>query len=277
MAFRNTHDHYEFLSRYFAPSVASKYPESHGFRSEAQSVHASRTIMLADLTALLDAVPGNAPREAYRGAIQEDNVLGKKTASTRLWAFKKLRELYALDPEVPVFSELRARWSAGAEGRPLLALLAALARDSLLRASVPVVADSKPGTPVTRDDFRAAIVHARGDRFSEETIKAIVSHLYTSWTESGHLTGQRDRTRAAVAPTPAVTAYALALGYLIGARGARLFQTLFTSVLDAPLATLHEQAREGSRRGWLQYRGVEEIVEIDFPQLRNTTQPALFP
>jgi hypothetical protein len=207
-------------------------------------VHGSRTIMLADLRALLAGVPADASHEAYRQAIQDDNVLGKRTASTRLWAFKKLRELYALDPEVPVFSELRARWSASAEGRPLLALLTALARDSLLRASVPVVTDSKPGTPVTRDDFRTAIVQARGDRFSEETIKAIVSHLYTSWTESGHLTGQRERTRVAVMPTPPVTAYALTLGYLTGVRGARLFQTLFTSVLDVPRSTLQEQARE---------------------------------
>lgn len=265
------------MSRYFVPSSATQYPEQLGFRSEAQSIHGSRTIMLADLTALLDAVPADAPHEAYRQAIQDDNTLGKKTASTRLWAYKKLRELYALDPQVPVFAELRARWAASPDGRPLLALLAGLARDSLLRASVPVLTAAKPGTPVSREDFRAAIVQARGDRFSEETIKAVVSHLYTSWTESGHLSGQRERTRVAVTPTPAVTAYALALGYLTGARGARLFQTLFTSVLDVPLATLHEQAREGSRRGWLSYRGVEEIVEVDFPQLRDTSQPALFP
>lgn len=233
--------------------------------------------MLADLSTLLDAVPVEASHESYRHAIQEENVLGKKTASTRLWAFKKLRELYALDPQVPVFSELRARWAASRDGRPLLALLGGLARDSLLRASVPVVTGAKPGTPVTREDFRSAIGRARGDRFSEETTKAVVSHLYTSWTESGHLMGQRERTRAAVVTTPAVTAYALALGYLAGARGVRLFQTIFTSVLDAPFAKLHEQAREGSRRGWLRYRGLEEIVEVDFPQLPEPSQPALFP
>jgi hypothetical protein len=231
--------------------------------------------MLADLTTLLDAVPDNASHDAYRQAIQEDNALGKKTASTRLWAYKKLRELYALDPEVPVFSELRARWSAGAEGRPLLALLAALARDSLLRASVPVLTDSKPGTRVTRDDFRAAIVQARGGRFSEETIKAIVSHLYTSWAESGHLTGQRDRTRVAVAPTPAVTAYALALGYLIGRRGELLFSTLWTSVLDAPSAVLHEHAREASRLGWLTYRGIGNIIDVTFQHLDSQAELSL--
>jgi hypothetical protein len=231
--------------------------------------------MLPDLTTLLDAVPGDASHEAYRQAVQENNVLGKKTASTRLWAYKKLRELYALDPEVPVFSELRARWSAGLEGRPLLALLAALARDSLLRASVPAITESKPGMPVTRDDFRDAIVHVRGGRFSEETIKAIVSHLYTSWTESGHLTGQRDRTRVAVTPTPAVTTYALALGYLTGRRGELLFSTLWTLVLDAPSAVLHDHAREASRLGWLTYRGIGNIIDVTFPALDSRAELSL--
>lgn len=223
--------------------------------------------MLADLTAVLAAVPTDAPHEEYRHAIQNDNVLGKKTASTRLWAYKKLRELYALDPSMPVFRELRARWEAGGDGRPLLALLAALARDSLLRASVPVLTAATPGALVPREAFRAAMVQARGDRFSDETIKAIVSHLYTSWTESGHLTGKRERTRAQVSPTTAATTYALALGYMTGARGELLFSTLWTSVLDAPASVLHEQAKEASRLGWLTYRGIGNIVDVSFPGL----------
>jgi hypothetical protein len=161
--------------------------------------------MLADLAALLDVLPPEASQEAYRRAIQDHNVLGKKTASTRLWAYKKLRELYALDPEVPVFSEMRARWASGADGRPLLALLCALARDSLLRASVPVVVEAAPGTSVTRNHFENAIVVARGKRFSDDTLKAIVSHLYTSWTESGHLSGQRSRIRTRVSPASRIS------------------------------------------------------------------------
>jgi hypothetical protein len=49
--------------------------------------------MLADITALLNAVPATASQGDYQKAIMEDNVLGKGTASTRLWAWKKLREL----------------------------------------------------------------------------------------------------------------------------------------------------------------------------------------
>jgi hypothetical protein len=231
--------------------------------------------MLADLTALFDAVPAGASHDAYRQAIQENNVLGKKTASTRLWAYKKLRELYALDPQLPIFFELRARWAAGPEGRPLLALLAALARDALLRASVEAITRAKLGAPVTRDDFRGAIVRARGDRFSESTMDAVVSHLLSSWTESGHLTGKKEKTRGRAIITPAATAYALALGYLAGSRGELLFSTLWTSVLDAPATVLHEHAREASRVGWLTYRGIGNIIDVSFPNLDRQSELAL--
>lgn len=231
--------------------------------------------MLADLTVLLTAVPADASHEAYRQAVQDDNILGKKTASTRLWAYKKLRELYALDPEVPVFAELRARWEAGTEGRPLLALLAAMARDALLRASASAITRSKPGESVTREDLQKAIIHARGERFSESTLEAIVSHLLSSWLEAGHLSGKKEKTRVRVAATPAATAYALALGYLVGARGELLFSTLWTSVLDTPTAVLHDQARDASRMGWLTYRGVGNIIDVTFPTLAVQSELAL--
>ena len=261
------------MTRYFTPSAAPSLPEAFGFRSEAQSVHGSRTIMLADLTTLLAAVPGAAAYGDYERAIMEDNVLGKGTASTRLWAWKKLRELYALDAELAVFRLLRKFWDVDPKGRPLLALLAALGRDALLRASAPVISGSKAGEPVSREQFQAAIVAVRGERFSQSTMDAILSHLLSSWTESGHLSGRKEKVRARVAPTTAVTAYAVALGYLCGSRGELLFDTLWTSVLDAPSAVLHDQAREASRLGWLTYKGVGRIVEVTFPDV--AIQPEL--
>jgi hypothetical protein len=149
----------------------------------------------------------------------------------------------------------------------LLALLAALGRDSLLRASSKVIANAKPGEAVTREQFQAAIIEERGERFSKSTMDAVLSHLLSSWTESGHLSGKKDKVRAHASATPPATAYALALGYLTGARGELLFTTLWTSVLDAPSSVLHEQAREASRLGWLTYRGIGNIIDISFPDL----------
>lgn len=223
--------------------------------------------MLADLSTLLDAVPADASHEEYRRAIQDENVLGKKTASTRLWAYKKLRELYALDPALPVFRALRLLWPADEAGRPVMALLAATARDALLRATIGAVASAKVGEEMTRDRLKSAIVAARGERFSATTMDAILSHLVTSWTESGHLTGRRTRVRAEPPVTPADVAYALFLGYLTGARGLLLFSTPWAGLLGMSEPRLHDLAREASRRGWLTYRGIGDVVDVTFERL----------
>ena len=98
-----------------------------GFRSGANSVHTSRTMMLAELTRVLDRVPVVAPRQSYLDAIVEDNLLGKPTHSGAEKTAKRLTELFALDPGCPLFRLLRFYWSEGAEGRPMLAFLLACA------------------------------------------------------------------------------------------------------------------------------------------------------
>lgn len=256
------------VNRYFIPSgEQGALPLSMGFRSAAQSVHASRTIMLADFTTLLDAVPADAEHDEYRRAVLDDNVLGKKTASTRLWAYKKLRELYALDTRVPVFRALRTLWASDPAGRPVLALLGAAPRDALLRATINAVLSVPVGGEVSRESLQSAIVTARGERFSATTIEAILSHLLTSWADSGHLTGRRVRTRTEPCVTPTAMAYALLLGYLTGTRGLLLFSTPWASVLGAPVSHLQDLAREASRRGWLTYRGIGDVVDITFERL----------
>ena len=223
--------------------------------------------MVGDLSVLLDYVPADGDHEMYRRAILDENILGKKTASTRLWAYKKLRELYALDRELPVFRALRLLWDAAPGERPMLALLAATARDALLRLTMGTVAGIPVGTALTRDELQAAIIAVRGERFSVSTMEAILSHLITSWTESGHLAGRRTRVRAEPAVGPASTAYALFLGYLAGARGLLLFSTPWADVLGVPATRLHDFAREASRRGWLTYRGIGDVVDVTFERL----------
>jgi hypothetical protein len=60
-------------------------------------------MMLETLGQLLAAMPAAAAHKDYQTAIIEGNALGKGTASTRFWSWKKLRELYGLDPSLAVF------------------------------------------------------------------------------------------------------------------------------------------------------------------------------
>ena len=122
----------------FAGSLKKAAPI--GFRIGAKGTHTSRTMMLEELTLVLEATPPSARRADYAAAIINGNCLSKPTASTRRLSNQRLGELYGLDPTVPLFRVLRGLWDLGAQGRPLLALLAAIARVPLLAATCPAIA-----------------------------------------------------------------------------------------------------------------------------------------
>jgi hypothetical protein len=66
--------------------------------------------MLQELEALLAAVPDAAPAKAYRAAIVQENVLGKRTFSTRKETVPRLTALHGLDPIKPLFRVVRRLW-----------------------------------------------------------------------------------------------------------------------------------------------------------------------
>src|SRR5689334_19026011 len=103
-----------------------------GVNDRPMGTHLSRTIMLAELRRLMDQSPTTADAKAYRAAVVDANALLKPTAATRLISFNRLRDLYALNPDVLLFHALRDLWYEDVEAQPLLALLCALARDVLL-------------------------------------------------------------------------------------------------------------------------------------------------
>ncbi len=242
-------------------------PARFGFRSGERGTHASRSIMLADLEQLLAATPAGASSDAYRAAILEENALGKGTASTRLWSWKKLRELYGLDPRLTVFRCFRQIWEVDSAGRPLLAVLCACARDPLLRTSAAVVLQTPIGSPVSSGDFAQAMAQAAPDRFSPKTLQSIGRNLLSSWTQSGYLTQGKIRKRAHPVLSPEAAVYALVLGRLAGARGQLLFSTFWTALLDVPTETLYELAAAASQRGRIDLRRVGSVVDVGFPRL----------
>lgn len=247
--------------------LAANLPTSFGFRSGERGTHASRSIMLADLAQLLAATPASATREDYRGAILDENVLGKATASTRFWSWKKLRELYGLDPRLAVFRCFRQLWDIDSAGRSLLALLCACARDPLLRTSAGVILQTRLGAVVSSGDFAQAMAKAAPDRFSPKTLEAMGIRLAASWTQSGHLAGGKIRQRAHPVLSPEAAVYALVLGRLAGARGQLLFSTLWTALLDATTEAVYDLAAVASQRGRIDLRRVGSVVDVGFPRL----------
>ncbi|MGD0452842.1 MAG: hypothetical protein ABSB69_04535, partial [Solirubrobacteraceae bacterium] len=229
----------------------------------------SQTIMMGSLRRLLSLVPADAPPDAYRFAVMTENVLAKDTTSGREWAFRQLRRFYSLDPHSLLFRALRDVWEHDAAGQPLLALLCAIARDPVLRASSAVILAAEPGAVVGPSDLEPAIEAAFPGAYNENTRRTTAQKIASSWAQSGHLHAETPtrKVRVRVHPTPAVVAYALLLGDLQGARGHGLFTTLWARILDQPKSHLFDLAATASQNGILEFRNAGGVVEVTFHHL----------
>ena len=238
-----------------------------GFRRGDVGTHTSRTIMLAELTALFDAVPTTASEVDITTAIRHANCLSKSTTSTRRLTHQRLSELYALDPHVPVYRVLRRLWSLEPSGRPLLALLVAIARDPMLAASAPAVVLLPIGADFARGPMKDAIRAAIGDRLSDAILDKVVRNAASSWTQSGHLAGRSIKTRQKVTATPATAALALYLAHAAGFRGPQLFAGAWGKLLDTDPGAIRSLAIEAKRAGLIEIRAAGDVVDACFDRL----------
>lgn len=241
-------------------SVAADF----GFRFGDRGTHTSRTLMLGELETVLVNTPIDAGRNAYTEAIIHENITDKRTSATRRLTNQRLGELYALDPTVPLFRVLRQYWSIDKPGRPLLALLCALARDPLLRATAPPVLSLRPGDELSRQAMTEAVVTSVGNRLNDSVIDKVVRNASSTWTQSGHLQGRVRKLRSRVNPTPVSAAYALLLGYLLGLRGQRLFTTLWARILDRTVDEIIFLAMDAKRLGILDLKHAGNVIDVGF-------------
>jgi hypothetical protein len=238
-----------------------------GFRTGSRGTHTSRTIMLAELTDLLEALPASASRDDYFTATTEANLLGKSTAATRRLTDQRLGELYGLDPTIKLFGVLRRLWTADPAGRPLLALLCALARDPLLRATAAPVLTLAPGAELVRGTFLDALREVVGARLNDSVLDKVARNAASSWSQSGHLAGRMRKIRRRVTPTPGATAYALWLGSLEGLAGESLLSSRWASVLDVTGRELLPVVLQAKQLGLLNARAGGGVIEIDVSRL----------
>lgn len=238
-----------------------------GFRRDSAGVHDSRTIMLAELRRLLATCGADAAPAAYRAAVVDENALLKRSIATRQNTLRRLRELYALDPAVPLFRAPRDLWDAEAAAQPLLALLCAVARDPVLRATADTVVAAPQGEEVTSARLAQAVAEAFPGRYNERLTALVGRNLASSWQQSGHLRGRLHKVRAVACCRPASAAYALFQAYLYGDRGNGLFASPWCRLLDAPPYAVQEMAATASREGWLELRRAGDVVDVAFRHL----------
>jgi hypothetical protein len=249
--------------------AASPALETFGLKFSSGGPHISRTMMLAELSAVLANVPRESGVADYQEAILQRNVLGKNTESTQRESLRRLRELYALDEETPIFGLLRKLHAIDSASLPLLAIQVAWARDPLLRATTPPVIDASEGERVETVSLAQAFEAAFPNRYSELSRNQTARHAASSWTQSGHLSGRAKKTRQRIKPTTLAVTMALFLGDLAGYHGAAVFSNPWHRLLDLNPDRAKAAGLEAHRAGLLNLRAVGEIVELSFPVLAD--------
>ena len=218
--------------------------------------------MLRELDELFAALPVDATRDDYVTAIVEENVLGKRTFATRKGSRQRLTEMYGLDPRLAVFRVLRYLWQVDTRGRPLFAMLCALARDPLLRKTAVPVLRLAVGEELVRVRFVGAIRAAVGSRMNEAVLDKVARNSASSWAQSGHLEGRVRKLRRRVVPTPGAAAMALWLGEMEGRAGWSLLESDWVAVLDVSGQALVPLALEAKRFGLIRARASGNVIEI---------------
>ena len=239
-----------------------------GFIFGKGGAHTARTYMLEDLEQVLQYIKGpQSSQSSYIHAIEEDNCLGKRSKKTRILTTRHLIELYSLDPDVTIFRNLVYLWDRDPDSHPLLALLCTYVRDALFRGSASCILPIQSDEKVTRQMVEHFIEDSYPGRFSPATLKSVAQNINGTWTKSGHLQGKAKKIRTLVKPTPGSLAYALFLGYLSGSRGQLLFSTEYIKLLDCSDIQAIELAEVASRRGWIIFKRIGDIMEVQFPNL----------
>ena len=233
-----------------------------GFRASPGGVHLSKTMMLAELSAILEQLPANDP-VAIERAVVTDNLLGKPTGSARRLALSRLNTLYGvLNPRPIQLAALRL-WPRNAAGRPLLALLCALAREPLLRQSARPVLEAHPGASVRWPDLASAILAEHPDRYSPKMLKSLAQNCVSSWTQSGHLQGRVNKHRHLAVPSPEAAAYAALLGSLAGFGGPALLRSPWMRLLDRSEGALLSLLRRAESVGLVKVKAGGGVIQID--------------
>lgn len=232
------------------------------------TIHDSRALMLEDLVRLVEAapVPPLTP-DIARQATVVGNVLAKRTQRTRQVSFQYLHRLYGLDERTDagqVFFRLLRNQPAA---RGQLAAVLGLQRDRLLRSSLPFILSFREGQMVEAAAL-GTLLRESGETFNDRTLGSVVQKLLLSWSQAGWVSSSLKKHRLAVEPLPESVAFALFLGHQDGRRGLALLDSLYMQAFASSPDTLDELAYQASKLGYLSYRRIDDVLEIQFPQLQ---------
>jgi len=229
------------------------------------SVHAGRTIMFAELSKLMDFSSGTGTNFEL---LFNENVIAKQTQVNKKETTKYLKRLYLFDQKDPAFKMFYYLWGLiPIQQKPLLSLLFAITRDTLLAESIDTVINITPGNRVSIHLLEECIEAKHPKKYSEKTLLSVAQNIASSWKQTGHITGKVKNIRTQVNPSYYHVTYALFLGYISGLRGDFLFNTKWTKVLDSTENEVRILTQEASVRDLLTFQFAGNINIINFKSL----------
>jgi hypothetical protein len=234
-----------------------------GFRIGPRGTHSSRTMMLDELS----LIASRGLNGDVKKSVLDDNVLGKSSSSGRGLTLQRLKELYSFEPTTPIFRVFAALCERDPAALPQLALLMALARDPLLRASARPVLGLAAGSQLMRDAMRGAIASVVGNRMNEAVLDKVVRNSASSWTKTGHLVGRTFKRRARVRANQTAFVFALWLAHKAGFGGAELFDNGWVAALDLDPGAARTLAERAHAAGLITFRTIGDSLEFDFSRL----------
>ncbi|MGM7448398.1 hypothetical protein ACP7H9_07775 [Idiomarina sp. ST20R2A10] len=246
-----------------------------GFKYGRNGAHASRTMMLAEITELFSHRPVNATAEDYQQDIEQFNLLNKPTSKARQLTWRHLIDLYGMNTEIPLFRIFRLFWEADEKARPVLACQMGLARDPLLRLSKEKILELNTGQLLTRPEMESLFAERFPDRFSPATLKSIAQNVNGTWTHAGYLIGRNKKHRSEPDIRPVNVAFALVMGHLQGASGNRLFNTEWVQMFEYRTDRLLELARLASHAGLITFKHSSEVIDIGFQDLLTREEESM--
>lgn len=247
-----------------------------GFSDKQTGGHMARSMMLAELTDLVAALPVDATVADYRRAVVDENALGKPTSSSREKSLRHLLELYTLNAGAALFRMMRQLAEDDPASLPLLAVTLAACRDPQLRHSFDMIRALAPGEVLSRQRMEAHLELGFPGRFSPAMKKSLAQNVNTTWTSAGHLKGVAVKRRTIPEPRMAASTFAVFAGYLLGLRGQASVESDFGPLVGADATVLTRHLSSASGRGWVRFRHAGGVFEVDFsPALTLEEQEVL--
>ena len=228
-----------------------------------------------ELEALLAAAPTHASSDDYRNLLLKENVAGKASAMGRMWAWKRLKLRYALDPTLVEHQAFvkAMRSSPDPTDRGLVSFLMFARTDRLFReVTLERVSPhlQNEDTTIEPSAIEVAVrsrMQTAGLCWSAATLERAHNHLLTALKDFGVVRGSRHRRTIRLRPGGQTTLFACWLGHYQGLTDRQVLDSPWFRLLGIDFQQTADLLYVAHRQGLLGFRMQADVVELSLPPI----------